>query len=396
MQINLGAKIRQYRHRDGRTQEALAEALGVTSQAVSRWESGGSYPDMNLLPSIANYFGVSIDELFGYNNDRREKIDSLISRIRELMPWFTKRTDDTSTECITLAREGLIEFPGNERLMLSLASALFQAGYVRHGEYHLIDNEGYSIYDVTLHRNCAEWKEAIPIYEKLLTSLPSGDLHNQAVDELSQLYLNMGEYDKALVLADSAPDIFGTKELLHLRSCDGKERAQAYGKAILKLIRTSAELTVLGVIQNGQNLTAAEKAESIRGAIALFDHICTDDNYCDQNPFIGKLNMLLSVYLWAANKQSEAFEALDRALAHFRIYEKICEEEIVAYSAPLTRLVTVNPHEILEADSCDPYTLVAKLHKDWPWWHVPEEDQVRNEMQADPRWDQWVKRTQSR
>ncbi len=52
MKLNLGIKIRELRRRDGRTQEALAEALGVTGQAVSRWESGGSYPDMEILPSL--------------------------------------------------------------------------------------------------------------------------------------------------------------------------------------------------------------------------------------------------------------------------------------------------------------------------------------------------------
>ena len=65
MQIKLGEQIKAFRRRDGRTQEELASALGVTAQAVSRWEKGICYPDMELMPSMANYFGVAIDELFG-------------------------------------------------------------------------------------------------------------------------------------------------------------------------------------------------------------------------------------------------------------------------------------------------------------------------------------------
>ena len=64
MQLNLGQKIRELRHRDRRTQEALAEAIGVTSQAVSRWEANGGYPDIEMIPVIANYFNITIDELF--------------------------------------------------------------------------------------------------------------------------------------------------------------------------------------------------------------------------------------------------------------------------------------------------------------------------------------------
>ena len=41
----------------------------------------GSYPDMEMIPSIANYFGITIDELFGYRNDRENKIDAIISKI---------------------------------------------------------------------------------------------------------------------------------------------------------------------------------------------------------------------------------------------------------------------------------------------------------------------------
>ena len=60
MQILIGNKIRELRHRDGRKQEDLADALGVTCQAVSRWEAAGGYPDLEIIPAIANYFHISI------------------------------------------------------------------------------------------------------------------------------------------------------------------------------------------------------------------------------------------------------------------------------------------------------------------------------------------------
>ena len=66
MNIKIGEKIKQLRLRDGRKQEDLANALGVSPQAVSRWEANGGYPDMELIPAIANYFNISIDELFGF------------------------------------------------------------------------------------------------------------------------------------------------------------------------------------------------------------------------------------------------------------------------------------------------------------------------------------------
>ncbi|MBQ4628879.1 MAG: helix-turn-helix transcriptional regulator, partial [Clostridia bacterium] len=147
MQLNLGAKIRELRHRDGRTQEMLADALGVTSQAVSRWESGGSYPDMEMIPAIANYFSVTIDELFGYENDRDKKIETIVKQIKE-MNARNNGVDINIDECLALAREAMIEFPANERIMLCLADVLYNAGYVRYGEYHLIDDEGYNVYDI--------------------------------------------------------------------------------------------------------------------------------------------------------------------------------------------------------------------------------------------------------
>jgi len=64
-QIYFGARIASYRKELGLTQEALAQKLGVTNQAVSKWEADQSCPDIMLLPPLADVFGISLDELFG-------------------------------------------------------------------------------------------------------------------------------------------------------------------------------------------------------------------------------------------------------------------------------------------------------------------------------------------
>lgn len=389
MQLDLGTKIRQLRLRDKRTQEALAEALGVTSQAVSRWESGGSYPDMGLIPSIANYFGVTIDELFGYTNERTRKIDQLVSRIYD-MKRKNNGVDHNLKECIALARDALAEFPGNDRLTLCLASVLYTAGYVRYGEFHLIDQEGYSVYDCQRHREYAEWREAIPLYEKALETLEDSALRDQALEELSQLYVNVGAYGKALALADSAPQMWNSREFLRIYACDGKQQAKAFGETLLDTVHSCAALMVHAAMAYQQNLTVREKAESIRGAIALFDHVCTDGYYGPHNSFISRMYMLLSLYLWLDGKHDEAFEALDRSLTCFRAYEEVCKTPTAFYTAPLIQLVRVDLTNETLPDPADPSTTAASLPEDWPWWSVPEEARVKQEIQANPRWAEWA------
>jgi transcriptional regulator with XRE-family HTH domain len=64
--IHIGTNIAHLRKEMGLTQEAFADYLGVSKPAVSKWESGKSYPDLSLLPIIAAYFNKSVDELIGY------------------------------------------------------------------------------------------------------------------------------------------------------------------------------------------------------------------------------------------------------------------------------------------------------------------------------------------
>lgn len=75
--MGIGRKIAQFRKEKGITQEALAQVLNVTNQAVSKWESEQCSPDIQLLPELASFFGVSIDALFGRETTHTVILDHL-------------------------------------------------------------------------------------------------------------------------------------------------------------------------------------------------------------------------------------------------------------------------------------------------------------------------------
>lgn len=62
--MNIGTKIKELRKQRGITQEQLANSIGISFQAVSKWENNLALPDISLAPILANYFGVSMDDLF--------------------------------------------------------------------------------------------------------------------------------------------------------------------------------------------------------------------------------------------------------------------------------------------------------------------------------------------
>ncbi len=73
MELNFGENIKRLRRSRDLTQEALADALGISAQSVSKWECAYGYPDITQLPAIANFFGVTIDELLSNDEEGREK-----------------------------------------------------------------------------------------------------------------------------------------------------------------------------------------------------------------------------------------------------------------------------------------------------------------------------------
>ncbi|HPX70167.1 MAG TPA: helix-turn-helix domain-containing protein [Bacillota bacterium] len=104
--MELGNKIKQLRYRSGLTQEQLAERLGLSAQAVSKWENAVSMPDVTLLPQIAEEFGVSIDELFDLSSEQRlRRIENRMDVEAELGADVFREYEDFLKDCLQNGEE---------------------------------------------------------------------------------------------------------------------------------------------------------------------------------------------------------------------------------------------------------------------------------------------------
>ena len=112
MKITIGANIKSLRQKKGITQDELSAAMNVSSAAVSKWERDETYPDITLLQPLAYYFGVSLDELMGYN---KEKIQADIDNTVELyLKSYLKIGAEKTREFITKAYS---DYPNDYRIM---------------------------------------------------------------------------------------------------------------------------------------------------------------------------------------------------------------------------------------------------------------------------------------
>lgn len=112
--MNIGNKIRELRKQQGITQEQLAESIGISFQAVSKWENNIALPDITLAPVLASYFGVSMDELFDFNI---KKIEYAVKGITEKA--YKYRESDPA-ESKRILEEGLKMYPESDILLNNL------------------------------------------------------------------------------------------------------------------------------------------------------------------------------------------------------------------------------------------------------------------------------------
>ena len=383
MQLNIGIKIRELRHRDGRTQEALAEALGVTSQAVSRWESGGSYPDMEMVPSIANYFHVSIDELFGYHNDREEKIRQIVAEAEHAMvaqgrAMYKGCLPDDFDQLLDRLRVGAREFPNEPRILMELAHALHHQGWNQYG-CQLIRNEDTGTYeeDTTSNARNKYWQEAIDIFEKLLKCELHPQQRSLVIFQLVGLYCRTGERDKAKELAMSQNDAKICKELMLYYATDGQEKARYRAEGLLELLFRAQGLAWDFVIRN-PNVPFFECGRPLLLAfLQVYEQIFSDGRCGAYHFQMGQAYKgVASLEVSREGEFQNILDFFDKAFDHFKAYESLCDEGEYTYTAPLVLpMKPVTKKDVIQLDK----KIWKSELQTWP-------DHILSELRKNPKY----------
>ncbi|MCW0882435.1 helix-turn-helix transcriptional regulator [Clostridioides difficile] len=190
MQIKIGKVIQRLRKERNLTQEQLAKFIGVSTPAVSKWESGNSYPDIELLPLLADFFNVSIDKLLNYKIDLSE--EEVMKIYKELESGFARIEIDLSTEepkeefrqdlesVKKLSNMYIEKYPKSYLLKLRICS-LYQMYSYKFGKSELNDRV----------------KETTNILEDIVRNTDDIQIKETALIILSSAYCMLEDYEKA-------------------------------------------------------------------------------------------------------------------------------------------------------------------------------------------------------
>ena len=177
MNIKLGEKIRNLRKNRNISQEVLSQYLGVTFQAVSKWENGSAMPDVALIPAIASFFEVSTDELFDFNRiETEQKVQRACWDIAEY-----RYTEPEKAE--TDLRALLKQYPGNEVILNNL------------------------IYSLQINKKYAE---TVDTCKALIETAKDDGTRYDAARIMAETYKEMGEYTLCKQAIDLIPEYFFT------------------------------------------------------------------------------------------------------------------------------------------------------------------------------------------
>ena len=178
----LPANLKKYRILKELTQEDVAEFLGITPQSVSKWERGESYPDITLLPALANIFETSVDLLLGMDTIRAEETRYNIHK--KAVEYQRNGNLDMAEKTY---RDALLIYPNKPGMILVLASTLALKG---------------------------DTEEAIELMERGLPISINEKQKSTMRAALCFLYLKAGREDKACKLASQLPHMRESREVI--------------------------------------------------------------------------------------------------------------------------------------------------------------------------------------
>lgn len=190
MELKLGGRIKALRKEKGISQEVLAQYLGVTFQAVSKWENGAALPDVAMIPAIALFFGVSTDQLFDINLLEVEK------QVGEICDEAARFRENCPAEGERILREGLRKFPGNDILLNHLL-------YVLQGPERR--------------------EERAAICKSLIEGTRDGAVKYDACRILAETHKAMGEYELVKADLEMIPEVYFTKLQLQALLLEGED-----------------------------------------------------------------------------------------------------------------------------------------------------------------------------
>ena len=176
MNIFLSEQLKKLRKEKGNTQEDLAMHLGITTQAVSKWERDEGYPDITLLPAIASFYNVSIDDLLGVGKFEKEK---KIKEYREKNKEYARLGQNT--ERIELWRKAKKEFPNDLSVLHGLMYALQAESREKNAD------------------------EIIEYGERIMQESTDNVLRGGAIQSLCYTYCRKGDIETAQKYAKMAP-----------------------------------------------------------------------------------------------------------------------------------------------------------------------------------------------
>lgn len=189
----IGITLKRLRKARNITQEKLAEHLNISFQSVSKWENGITMPDIIMLPSIASYFGVSIDELFSFNlKEEEEKIQKICNDAYQFRQNKPQKAEE-------ILKQGLKQFPNNEILLNNLLYVVAE-------------------------------EEQIQIAERLVSETAFDDVKYDSLRFLTHAYKKRGEDEYAKATVNKIPELYFTKLGVAAYVLEGEEKRDAAEK----------------------------------------------------------------------------------------------------------------------------------------------------------------------